>query len=96
MALTNLVRKVCDYRATADGAKEKTLQDCARTVLFKEFGVPPSEQEVEELAEATAKTTMAEGGTLDGNFFKDWDGVEDFKHPSTGGGERVIRKPDGL
>lgn len=90
MSLANLVQMVRTLRMQDRAAKGLDWNGCARLVLFKQFGVEPTSEEVEELAMASEVAAKADDG-----FFEGWkrDQEDAFRWP-TGGGDRVIRKSE--
>ncbi len=93
MSLTNLVRMVLRRRECLPEEKTPDWPRRARAVLIEEFGVVPTDAEVEELAAASVAAVMA-----DGEFFaacdEDDGDDEGGSDRQTGGGIRVVRKPE--
>lgn len=90
MSLASLVQMLQHLRKHDPSATGLDWHGCARTVLLRQFGVEPTQEEVEELAKAGA--AAAKG---DDTFFEGWEpDDENSADRQTGGGVRVIRKSE--
>jgi hypothetical protein len=90
MSLTNLVQKTCQVKADHPKAAALDWHECAYLALREEFGVEPSEEEIAELAQAAKPV---------GEAAKDFpeeanSDVEPPRERQTGGGQRVVHKPE--
>lgn len=90
MSLVNLLQIFRHVRKHDPAAKGLDWAGCARLALIEHFGAEPTLDEVEELAQAAAAAAKA-----DDAFFGGWEpDDEDTPDRQTGGGIRVIRKPE--
>lgn len=94
MTIQALVHEVRRMRRYDKGFEGLSIEDSARRVLTNSLNQEPTDVDVVELAEAIRVSIAA-----DRQFFDDWAGIknsDENKYPGTGGGQRIIRKPEGL